>query len=201
MKEKSFERKNELIEAALDEFTQKSYENASLNKIIKNAGISKGTFYYHFQDKQALYLFILKTAGGSQVEFINKQMEEQDLKGKDIFEELKLQFQISGEFAAAQPKYYRLITMFLKEKENKINKDLKDTFEGSTDLWLDELTKKAMKNGDFNNRFSNDFLKKIMRYLFLNYFEIFNKEEDYELEKMLENAKNFVDFLKYGFGR
>ena len=58
-----------------------------------------------------------------------------------------------------------------------------------------------MKNGDFNNRFSKDFIKKIMRYLFINYFEIFNKEEDYELEKMLENAKNFVDFLKYGFGR
>ncbi len=44
LKEKSFERKTELLEAALDEFTSKSYEDASLNMIIKNAGISKGLF-------------------------------------------------------------------------------------------------------------------------------------------------------------
>ncbi|WP_081882681.1 TetR/AcrR family transcriptional regulator [Methanobacterium sp. SMA-27] len=27
-------------------------QNASLNKIIKNASISKGKFYYHFEDKK-----------------------------------------------------------------------------------------------------------------------------------------------------
>ena len=92
MKKKSFERKNELIEVALDEFTVKSYENASLNKIIKNAGVSKGTFYYHFEDKKALYIFLMEIAGGYQAEFINKHIEEQGLKGKDIFEDLKQQF-------------------------------------------------------------------------------------------------------------
>ena len=66
--------------------------------------------------------------------------------------------------------------------------------------YLNVLIKKAIKNGDFNNRFSNDFIKKIMQYLFTNYFGIFIEEKDYELEKMLENANNFVDFIKYGLG-
>ena len=199
MKEKSFWRKNELIEAALDEFSVHSYQNASLNKIIKNAGISKGKFYYNFEDKKALYLFIMGIAGEAQAEFISKRMEEHDLKGNGIFEGLKLQFQFSGEFAMAHPKYYKFITMFMKESE--IDKDLKSVFEGSNDLLLDELVKKAMENGDFNNRFSIDFIKKIMRYLFTNYFGIFNEEEDYELEKMLENANSFIDFIKYGLGK
>ena len=199
MKKKSFERKNELIEVALDEFSVNSYQNASLNKIIKNAGISKGTFYYHFEDKKALYLFIMGIAGKAQAEFISKRMEEHDLKGNDIFEGLKLQFQFSGEFAMAHSKYYKFITMFMKESE--IDKDLKSVFEGSNDLLLDEMVKKAMENGDFNNRFSIDFIKKIMGYLFTNYFGIFNEEEDYELEKMLENANSFIDFIKYGLGK
>ena len=199
MKEKSFWRKNELIEAALDEFSVHSYQNASLNKIIKNAGISKGKFYYNFEDKKALYLFIMGMAGGAQAEFITKRMKEQDLKGKDIFEELKLQFQFSGEFSVANPEYYKFITMFVKESE--VNKDLKSVFEGSNEILLDELVKKAVENGDFNNQFSIDFIKKIMRYLFTNYFVIFNEEEDYELEKMLENANNFVDFIKHGLGK
>jgi TetR/AcrR family transcriptional regulator len=201
MDKNSFKRKNELIEAALDEFSVHSYENASLNKIIKNAGISKGLFYYHFEDKKALYSFILETAAGNQVEFINKNMKEQELKDKNIFEDLKLQFQISGKFAAANPKYYRFITMFFKENKNEINNDLKSAVEGSNDLLLEQLVKNAIKNGDFNKRFSNDFITKIMHYLFTNYFEIFDEEEDYELENILENAKNFVDFLKYGLGK
>ncbi len=39
-----------------------------------------------------------------------------------------------------------------------------------------------------------------MQYLFTNYFGIFIEEEDYKLEKMVENANNFVDFIKYGLG-
>jgi TetR/AcrR family transcriptional regulator len=201
MNENSFKRKNELIEAALDEFSAHNYEKASLNKIIKNAGISKGLFYYHFEGKKALYSFILETAAGNQVKFINKDMREQELKDKDIFEDLKLQFEISGKFAAAHPKYYKFITMFLKENSNEINNDLKSAVESSNNLLLDQLIKNAIKNGDFNKRFSNEFIMKIMRYLFTNYFEIFNEEGDYELENILENAKNFVDFLKYGLGK
>ena len=112
MDKNSFKRKNELIDAALDEFSSHSYENSSLNKIIKNASISKGLFYYHFEDKKALYSFILETATGYQVEFINKNMREQELKDKNIFEDLKLQFEISGKFAAANPKYYNLLRCF-----------------------------------------------------------------------------------------
>jgi hypothetical protein len=62
------------------------------------------------------------------------------------------------------------------------------------------MIKRAVTQGDFNNRFPIDFVIKIMHYLFINYFGIFDTEEDYQLEKMLENANNFVDFLKYGLG-
>lgn len=198
MKERSFERKNKLIEAAFEEFTSKSYENASLNNIIKTAGISKGTFYYNFENKMELYLSLVEITGLNQVEFINKHIKEQNEEAKDIFEELKLQFKMSGKFAIKHPTYYRFIIMFVKEME--INKDLKNVFAGNNDVLLDRLIKKAGKNGDFNNRFSNDFIKKIMQYLFTNYFGIFIEEEDYELEKMVENANNFVDFIKYGLG-
>ncbi len=200
MREKSFDGKNELLEAAIDEFSMKSYENASLNKIIKNAGISKGTFYYYFQDKKGLYMYLFKSAYGTEEEFISNRMRElaEDYQQKDIFGKFKLQFQIGGEFAAAHPKYYKFITMLLKEKGLEIDEDVKTSYEGIGDLWLNEMIKKAVEDGDFNERFNIDFIKKIMRYLFQNYFEIFNEEEDYELEKMIENANNFAEFLKYG---
>ena len=202
MEQKSFKRKNELIEAALDEFTVKNYENASLNVILKNAGISKGTFYYHFQDKQAFYVFLLESAHQTECEFINCRMKEriEDFKGKDIFERFKLQVPIVYEFAVAFPKYFKLGIMFRKERGNEIYEYAKNILERNKETWLEEKIKKAIKDGDFNNRFSDDFIVKIVSYLLFNFNEIFDEEEDYKMEKMLKNISDLVDFFKYGFG-
>ncbi len=40
-----------LLDAARDEFAAKGYEAASLNRILLAAGVSKGSFYYYFDDK------------------------------------------------------------------------------------------------------------------------------------------------------
>jgi len=207
IKEKSFERKNELIEAALDEFTTKSYENASLNKIIKNAGISKGTFYYHFQDKQALYTFLLETVYKTELEFLNKRMEElaEDFEGKNIFERIKLQIQIGAEFSITFPKYLRLTLMSMKEEENKENTKIFENVNSfrvkTIETGIEQMITKAIEEGDLNERFSKDFIIKIMNHLFIHYSEIFDVEAYYEMPRYLKDVNNFVDFLKYGFGK
>lgn len=203
MKEKTFERKAELLKAALNEFTVKNYEDASLNTIIKNAGISKGTFYYHFQDKQALYLFLLNSTSDVKWEFMNSSMKEHagDFKGKDIFERFKLQAKAGVEFAAAHPEYYRLSKMFVKEKGNKIYETVKDVLGSSTEALIDDMIKKAADDGDFRDSFSKDFLVKVLSYLFMHFDEIFDTDEDFEIGKMIENLNNYVDFMKYGLGK
>lgn len=203
MKKKSFERKKELLDAALNEFTMKNYENASLNTIIKNAGISKGTFYYHFQDKQALYLYLLENANKAKWEFMNRQIKENntDFQEKDIFEGFKIQAQLGMEFATLFPKYHRLSMMFANEKDNQIYEDAKRVLGLTAEVMMDEMVQKAIKNGDFDSRFSKDFILKVMNFLFLNFNEIFGTEEDFKLEKMVQNLNNYMDFMKNGLGK
>lgn len=202
MKKKSFERKKELLDAALNEFTMKNYENTSLNTIIKNAGISKGTFYYHFQDKQALYLYLLENANKTKWEFMDRQIKENknDLEVKDIFEGFKIQAQLGMKFATLFPKYHRLSLMFAKEKGNQIYEDAKSSLGVTTEAMMDEMVEKAIKNGDFDHRFSQEFIVKVMIFLFLNFDEIFGTEEDFKLETMVQNLNNYVDFMKNGLG-
>jgi len=223
MKEKSFERKDELIEAALDEFTTKSYENASLNKIIKNAGISKGTFYYHFEDKKALYLFLQESAYNIQIEFQNKRMKElagdpQNLRfwdpenevfegfmQSDFFEKIKLSAHIGAEAAATFPKYLKLTIMFFKEEENEETRDIIEYVNSFRKTTIEEGVKKmvqdAIEAGDLSDRFSKDFIIRIVNHFLVHYNEIFGIDEVYEESKFLEDINNFVDFLKFGFGR
>jgi len=42
------------MDAATKEFAKRGYEAASLNRIIREAGLSKGSFYYYFDDKADL---------------------------------------------------------------------------------------------------------------------------------------------------
>lgn len=203
MKEKSFERKTELLEAALNEFTAKNYEDASLNSILKNAGISKGTFYYHFQDKQALYLFLLESSVQTKWEFINDRMKvhAEENAGKDIFEQFKLQARIGAEFAAAFPEYHKLGRMFARERDNKIYEIAKRALGGGAETLLEEMIGKAIENGDFRDEFPKNFIVKTISYLFIHFDELFCEEEDFEIEKMLKNLDNYVDFMKFGLGR
>ena len=53
------ERRDRILSAAQNEFTRNGYEGASLNTIVGEAGISKGSLYYYFEDKTDLYLTVL----------------------------------------------------------------------------------------------------------------------------------------------
>lgn len=50
--EKGEKRKKELLKIAYQMFVQKGYEETSINDIIAEAHIAKGTYYYYFQSKE-----------------------------------------------------------------------------------------------------------------------------------------------------
>ena len=47
-------------EAALKEFARVPFDKASINQIIRNADISRGSFYTYFEDKQDVVEFLLR---------------------------------------------------------------------------------------------------------------------------------------------
>ena len=54
------EKQEKLLEAATREFSHKPFNEASINQIIKEAGIPRGSFYKYFQDKEDLFRYLLK---------------------------------------------------------------------------------------------------------------------------------------------
>ena len=51
---KGEKRRQELIRIAYRLFVSKGYEQTSVDEIIEEAGIAKGTYYYHFQSKEQM---------------------------------------------------------------------------------------------------------------------------------------------------
>ena len=49
---KRIERKEELLKIAYNKFITKGYQNTSIDEIINEAKIAKGTYYYYFESKE-----------------------------------------------------------------------------------------------------------------------------------------------------
>ena len=59
MQQRSEETRSKIIETAIKLFSTRGFNAASVDDICKDAGISKGAFYHHFESKQALFLALL----------------------------------------------------------------------------------------------------------------------------------------------
>lgn len=56
----SEEKRQRIIRAAYREFSKHSLNNSSIAQIVKTAGIARGSFYQYFEDKNDLYLYLVK---------------------------------------------------------------------------------------------------------------------------------------------
>jgi AcrR family transcriptional regulator len=60
--ERAAERRQAIIEAALDEFIARGFTAARLDDVAKRAGVAKGTIYLHFKDKESMFEELIRTA-------------------------------------------------------------------------------------------------------------------------------------------
>lgn len=58
------ERKKRLFESAAEEFADKGYDGASLNRILKQSGMGKSSLYYYFDDKADLFTTLIERLVG-----------------------------------------------------------------------------------------------------------------------------------------
>ncbi len=79
------EKKERIINAALNEFARNGYEKASTNEIVEEAGISKGSLFNYFNSKKELYLFLLDYVA----EMIEKIYAQVDWNETDFFERMR----------------------------------------------------------------------------------------------------------------
>src|SRR5215210_386247 len=60
--ERAAERRQAIMDSALDEFIARGFSAARLDDVAKRAGVAKGTIYLHFKDKEALFQELIREA-------------------------------------------------------------------------------------------------------------------------------------------
>lgn len=107
------DKRDRILNAAIEEFASFPYEKASTNHIVLNAGISKGLLFHYFGSKQELYEQLV----GFVIEKMYRAiMDRIDWEQTDLFERLK---QIALIKMEIQKSYPHLFDFLLKVISNQ----------------------------------------------------------------------------------
>ena len=69
------EMRKRIYEAAILEFAEKGFSNASMREIAKDAGMTVGNLYRYFKDKEALFYSVISPAYDSLMELVGESIE------------------------------------------------------------------------------------------------------------------------------
>ena len=130
----SQEKKNRIFAAAKIEFIRHSYDEVSINRVIKAARISRGSFYLYFENKQDLYFFVLN----ENKKIILDKLERSLLCNHTLF-------QIAEDL-------YNFVTSFVKTAEQKF---FERVFENFSPAILDYYIINIRKNENLRFNFKN----------------------------------------------
>lgn len=108
------DKRNRIINAAIEEFASFPYDKASTNNIVKKAGISKGLLFHYFDSKQAMYDrligFVIDTMYHATIDRIN-------WAETDLFERLKQLAIVKLELSRIYPHMFDFMLKMLTNKQ------------------------------------------------------------------------------------
>ena len=189
-----------LIEAAIDEFNEFGIENASYNRIIERSGMSKGSVYYHFDNKDALLAIVMEEIG----ERVLKAVPERDLpQNKDEFWQALWDYrQREFDFFAEHIRLGRILIMSLGVPEFDI-KDINNLCAPLTKLLHRQinLIKRGQELGAVRNDLCVDLIFNLMRAVDKSLCVKFFGREAEDILKLSESerresSKNYTRLFK-----
>jgi len=195
------EKKQRIIDEGLLEFSEHCFEEASLNKIIEKADVSKGTFYHYFKDKMELYLVLVDLCINKKSDFINKNTDEryQFDSSDDFFETIKKQTLANIGFLKEEPVYYKL-SLHISAEEDEIKTAIRDKHGWRLDGGITDMIDVAYLKGEFNTKYPKGFIKNILNHMMKNYYYLlFPKTTDFSPEAIEAALDLYYDVLKNGF--
>lgn len=110
------QKRDRVIDAAINEFSERSYHRSRITAITDNAGISKGSFYQYFEDKKDIFKYIIDVIVNKKLEYINHDMMK-NMKDYSFFQLLREIYSSGFRFAKDNPSLVNIGNEMMSNKE------------------------------------------------------------------------------------
>lgn len=192
------EKRNRIVECAIDEFASRSYDDAKLSNIIKNAQIPRGSLYQYFEDKLDLYLYILDLGKKKKLEYIEQHLSNpQDLP---FFELFRSMYTSGVKFAVENPRLVKVFVRLIASKGEIYDQVFSDSLDIAMDLYAD-MIERDKKLGRIRKEINTRTFAKLvvdMTLININVFTNDAGENDIDFDEMSERITQVMDIIEKG---
>lgn len=119
------DKQQRVLEAAVQEFSERGYQQASINTIVSRVNIAKGSIYQYFDSKKSLFLFIFNQ-GIAMARQMLKHVKKES-QGEDFFTRVRKSLMAGVEFIDKHPALYRVYLRILFERDSPLREDFLQT--------------------------------------------------------------------------
>ncbi len=198
------EKKRLLIEeAAIDEFAAWGFDNASINRIVADCQIAKGSFYQYFEDKKDLFNYLMTRISQKKLDYISPVMLNP--QAHDFFTLLQELYRSGLEFAKQNPKAALVGNRVYKNQEHPVYQEVFKDGKDAGKAYYDQLITLAIARGEIRSDIDMDFVIHILMSLNVSTFEYYFdaiKGADFNMaevgEDVMDTVNLFIDFIKHG---
>jgi AcrR family transcriptional regulator len=191
-----FAHRDDLLRAALDEFSERGFEAASINKILATSGVSKGQLYHHFGSKEGLYLALVEWMIDEKIAWLAANPPAP--ADEDFFAALESQIRSAVDFAAAHPDVDRFTRSLLADRGHAIFEAVTNRFGFTADSALAALVEHHHAHGAFRSDLPLGFIQRVVSL-------VVNRAPDLlaidEPTAMARGADDLLAFLRDGIAR
>ncbi len=193
------EKQQRIIDAALTEFAEYGYENGSTNRIVKNCGISKGSLFKYFENKEELYFYLIDTVSAQMAEEMRFDVSR---LSRDLYERV-IEYSVAEiSWYVTNPVKGRFLIGVASETGSDIGRKIVERYgDKSTDIY-EALLKGVDMSGRSNSRKE---ITDILRWVLMGFNSSFLKsiaERDDDIESLkksyIKQLKGYLSVLKKG---
>lgn len=138
----SDEKRNRILQAAIDAFAAYGYENANTNKIADKAGISVGSLFQYFDSKEDLFCTTV-TYGTAEIKVILEEIMTGD---EDILVKVEKLIRTIQKYSREHGNIIRLYNEMATQSNSRMMKKAVQEVEGVTATLYSSLIKKAQQD-------------------------------------------------------
>ena len=106
------ERPQEILEAAFTEFSRNGYATTTLERIAERAGVTKGTIYVYFENKEHLFISMVREFTKGAHDAVQEMFETHEGSTADL---LRTQFSFIYQHLVADPRRREVVRMLIAE--------------------------------------------------------------------------------------
>lgn len=180
-------KKHKIFDAAVQEFSTRRFSEASINQIVKTAGIPRGSFYQYFNDKEDIFQYLFEEILKEKREIIrNIATFNPDA---DVFEVCVQTTKASFEWSKLKPKYAKISRLMEMDDSEFITKIRAASAEG-----LRQIIERDKKRGLIKPEIDSGLLVEMLYTLMVKEYFWTGLDEG----RFLKRLQDIIDIIKKG---